>query len=94
MKVFMCKVTGSYAGGLAVVAANSAEEAYRVFHKHPDKKWMLDMTNNDPNDIEVYTDDPDKCDSIYYPRDKWYECPYLTANVNTPQLIDEDSHIE
>ena len=32
MKVFMCYRSGGYAGGLAVVAANSSEEAFDVFH--------------------------------------------------------------
>ena len=30
MKVFACKRYGGYSGGLAVVAANSAEEAFAI----------------------------------------------------------------
>ena len=33
MKVFMCTRQGGYSGGLAVVAANSVEEAFKTFYK-------------------------------------------------------------
>lgn len=39
----MCKRAGDYSGGLAVVAANSCEEAYIVFHTDKRYKWALSM---------------------------------------------------
>ena len=32
IKVFMCKRDGGYSGGLAIVAANTKDEAFEVFH--------------------------------------------------------------
>lgn len=45
MKVFMCKRSGSYGGGLAVVAANNKEEAFRVFHENEDYEHLVDYTD-------------------------------------------------
>lgn len=90
MKVFMCKRNGSYSGGLAIVAANSKEEAFRVFHEDPDYEYYVDNTDKDG----YYTEDLDKCDSNTYPRADWFECPLLTANVDKPQVIEEHGYTE
>lgn len=42
MKVWMCTRTdnfGWYSGGLAVVAANSREEAFKTFYLHGEYSW-------------------------------------------------------
>lgn len=93
MKVFMCKRVGGYSGGLAVVAANSKEEAFAVFHRHRDYAYMLDGFNRSEEEDE-YTDDPAKCDSWYYPKDNWVEAEALIANVDTPMVIAEGGYTE
>lgn len=90
MKVFMCKRSGSYGGGLAVVAANSKEEAFRVLHEDPDYEHFVDSTDENG----YYTDDINKCDSYEYHRANWFECPLLTANVDKPQVIGEGGYSE
>lgn len=91
MKVFMCKRQGGYSGGLAVVAANSAEEAFKTFFEDEDNDWMVDKYDIDTH---KFTDDFTKWHSYYYPKDKWFECKVLTANVDKPCVIMEDGHTE
>lgn len=90
MKVFMCKRQGGYSGGLAVVAANSVEEAFKTFCEKPDNDWMVDKYTDDFK----YTDDSAKCFSDYYPIDEWFESKVLTANVDKPCVIMEDGYSE
>ena len=94
MKVWMCKRTddfGGYSGGLAVVAANSKEEAFKIFFEDMTYGWMV-------NKIDVETgDDFEDCTkwkSYYYPLEKWFECKELTANVDRPCVIIEDGYSE
>ena len=45
MKVWMCKRTddfGGFCGGLAVVAANDIEEAFKTFLLHEEYSWKAD----------------------------------------------------
>ena len=91
MKVFACKRISGYSGGLAVVAANSAEEAFKVFHSSEKYDWMLDCLDKDSGE---YTSDISKCESYYYKRKDWFEIPILTANVEQPQIIAEDGYTE
>ena len=89
MKVFINKRTGGYCGGLAVVAANNAEEAHRVY------------CFNDPL-TEYYNQEGDSCrqeDSIafsnyYYNSEDWEEVPCLTADITEPTVIAEDGYTE
>ena len=90
MKVFMCKRVGGYSGGLAVVAANSCEEAYVVFHTDKRYKWMLDCLDEDGN----YSEDPLMVNSYYYPIENWFEVPSLVANVDKPVVIKEGGYTE
>ena len=90
MKVFMCKRVGDYSGGLAVVAANSKEEAYSVFHKDKRYSRMLGYFDKDG----LYTEDITKMDSFYYPKDCWFEVPSLVANVGEPMVINESGYTE
>ena len=91
MKVFMCERQGGYSGGLAIVAANSKEEAFKTFFEDEDYNWMVDKY--DASTYE-YIDDFTKWRSDYYPIEKWFECKYLTANVDTPCVIAEHGYTE
>lgn len=86
----MCKRQGGYSGGLAVVAANSKEEAFKTFFEDPDYDWMVYKYT----DGRKYTDDYTKWFSNYYPIDEWFECKVLTANVKKPCVIMEDGYTE
>ena len=91
MKVFACKRVGGYSGGLVIVAANSAEKAFEVFHTNKKYNWMLDHLDQDSFE---YISDINRCDSYYYKRKDWFELPMLTANVEQPQIIVEDGYTE
>ena len=90
MKVFMCHRQGGYSDGLAVVAANIKEEAFKTFCEDPDNEWMVDKYT----DGCKLTDDYTKWFSNYYPIDEWFECKVLTANVDKPCVIMEDGYTE
>ena len=79
MKVFACKRNRGFSGGLAVVAANSAEEAFEVFHTNENYDWMIDRIDGD---------------SYYYKKEDWFELPMITADVEQPQMIVEDGYTE
>ena len=91
MKVFACERYGSYSGGVAMVAANSKEEAFYVFHSDSLYVWMLDNTDIETGDV---TTDISRCDSYYYKRANWFEMPELTADVEEPRIIIEDGYSE
>lgn len=91
MKVFMCQRQGGYSGGLAVVAANNKEEAFKTFFEDEDYDWMVDKYDIDTYE---YTDDFTKWRSDYYPIEKWFECKVLTSNVDKPCVIMEDGCTE
>lgn len=78
MKVFMCKRAGGYSGGLAVVAANTREEAWDVFHHNGENEYMISTSG----------------DSYYYPRRDWFEEPILTADTIVPMIIAEGGYSE
>lgn len=90
MKVFGCKVDAVYGGGLAIVAANSKEEAFVVFHTDQRYEWMADSFGYDGE----YIEDATKWRSSCYPKEEWFELPMLIANVDKPQVIVEDSYRE
>lgn len=91
MKVFMCKRQWGYSGGLAVVAANSAEEAFKTFFEDNDYGWMVEKYDSSTYE---YTDDFTKWRSGCYPIESWFECEVLTANVKKPCVIMEDGYSE
>lgn len=95
MKVWMCKRSeGYYSGGLAVVAANSKEEAFKTFFEDKDNDWMVNKWTHTDAYTEEYTDDYTKWRSEYYPLENWFECKVLTANVDKPCVIMEDGYTE
>lgn len=89
MKVFINKRTGGYSGGLAVVAANNAEEAHKVFCLN---FWNVNYFDKDGN--YCGKEDAVKFDCYYYQPEKWEEVPCLTANVAEPTVITEDGYTE
>lgn len=94
MKVWMCKRTddfGGYSGGLAVVAANSKEEAFKIFFEDMNYTWMVNKIDVETGD---YFEDYTKWKSYYYPLERWFECKELTANVDKPCVIMEDGYTE
>lgn len=94
MKVFMCQRQMDYSGGLAVVAANSAEEAFKVFFEDEDYDWMVKKWIRTDEYTKEYTEDSTKWRSDYYPIEKWFECKVLTANVDKPCVIMENGYTE
>lgn len=91
MKVFMCRRQCGYSGGLAVVAANTKEEAFKTFFEDPDYDCMAAKYDIDTG---KFTDDSTKWRSYYYPLENWFECKALTANVDKPCVIMEDGYTE
>ena len=87
----MCKRKGGYSGGLAVVAANSKEEAFKTFFENDDYDWMVDKY-----DLDTYKwlEDATQWRSYYYPLEMWFECKVLTANVDKPCVIMENGYSE
>lgn len=43
MKVFGCKRSGGYSGGLIIVAANNLNEAFETFAKDYRYRWMTNI---------------------------------------------------
>ena len=91
MKVFGCKRSGGYSGGLIIVAANSLDEAFETFAKDDRYEWMIDWFDFDTNQ---YTVDVTKVDSDIYSRDNWFEVPELVANVDSPRIISEGGYTD
>ena len=91
MKVFGCKRSGGYSGGLIIVAANSLNEAFETFAANKIYEWMIDWFDFDTGKI---IEDVAKVDSNAYPRDNWYEIPELVANVDSPRVISENGYTE
>ena len=91
MKVFGCKRSGGYSGGLIIVAANSLNEAFETFAKNNRYEWMIDWYDFDTSEI---IEDVTKVNSNTYPRDNWFEMPELVANVDSPRVLSEDGYTE
>lgn len=89
MKVFINKRNGGYLGGLAIVAANSAEEAHKIFcFNHPFSNFF------DAEDNCCSKENAVSWECFDYEADRWKEVPYLTADVTEPCLIEEDGYTE
>lgn len=91
MKVFGCKRSGGYSGGLIIVAANSLDEAFETFAKDDRYEWMIEWFDFDTDTV---IEDVTKVDSNTYPRDDWFEIPELVANVDSPRVISEGGYTE
>lgn len=90
MKVFINERTGGYRGGLAIVAANTPEEAHKTFFSDPDYEYLCSKCDED----FIYTDDVTKWQTYEYHLNGWKECKSLTANVNKPCVIKEGGYTE
>ena len=91
MKVFGCKRSGGYSGGLIIVAANSLDEAFETFAANKIYEWMIDWFDFETNQ---FTENVKKVDSNTYPRDNWFNIPELVANVDSPRVISEGGYTE
>ena len=69
MKVWVNHRIGKYGGGMILVAANSAEEAHKVFHEDPDFFYMWQ-----------YIESEDKIVDNYYKKENWREIPTLVSH--------------
>ena len=92
MKVFMCERQGGYSGGLAVVAANSKEEAFKTFFE--DDRYATYFVDKYDLDNYELLEDATQWRSSYYPLEAWFECKHLTANVDLPCVIAESGYAE
>lgn len=80
MKVFVNKAYGEDCGGLVVVAANSPEEAHGA---------LMSRYNNNPGKKWYHS-----YYEIVYKSENWIVLDDVRANVNTPQVLAEDSYVE
>lgn len=80
MKVFVNKARGGYCGGLAVVAANSPEEAHGT---------LMSRYNDDPTKTWYHSYYED-----IYKSENWVVLDNVQANVDNPQVLAEDSYVE
>ena len=95
MKIYINKASDSgraYCGGLAIVAANTPEEANAII-------ISADPYNVHYIDKEGYmcTECDEDCigkQHNYYLLENWRELPYCNCDLETPTLLGEDSHSE
>lgn len=90
MKVWINKREGGYTGGMIIAAANSAEEAHKVFHEDERFEWMFQKGDLDENGVW----DENCIFDYYYKKENWQEAECLNAKVRTPQIIDECGYTE
>lgn len=80
MNVYINKAVGAYCGGLAIVAANSKEEAHETlinrYNNEPDKQWLHKYYND------------------IYNFDNWQLVVGLKYNSDSPYVIAEDNYCE
>lgn len=89
MKIWINKYLGNYGGGMIIVAANSAEEAHNTFHKDDRFRWMWSDNGFLDDECEI-SDEED----FYYQPSTWRCLENVAANVDTPQVLAEDSYKE
>lgn len=80
-----------YTGGIAIVAANSPEEAHEVMAKDARFSYMFSMWDDINNEI---IDDPKDYINDYYPKDKWELLLNVTTNIDEPRVICEEGYTE
>ena len=90
MKVFGCKTSLPYSGGVILVAANNIDEAFKTMIEDNSCKYLWESYNADgwcePNAENAIIS------SDWYPKDKWQEFTELSCNCDKPKVIIEDSH--
>ena len=90
MNVYVCEFRGGYCGGLVVVAANSADEAYRVVKDDNDLCWLFSCVDDDGHYIENKYDWEEE--SCCYQRKYFRLLKGVTADVETPQILAENHY--
>ena len=86
MNVYVCEFRGGYCGGLVVVAANSADEAYRIVKNDNDLCWLFSCVDDIEN--EDYLGEEYRC----YHRKDFRLLKGVTADVKTPQVLAENHY--
>ena len=91
IKVFGCTTQLSHSGGIVLVAARSVEEAFLTAAQCDKLEYLFDW-----HDEEGCWTPPDgninRVSSDWYPLGDWKEYPLLSANVEHPRVILEESH--
>jgi len=85
LDLFACKRSDAYSGGLIVVAAHDIEEAYNLYKEYGKKECLVDFYDDGEEVLESFN---------HYPRQKWYQIPYITVECDSPRVIDEDGYTE
>ena len=87
MNVYVCGFSGGYCGGLVVVAANSADEAYKVVKNDKELELLFDHVDKNGN----YTENRDDWQEGYncYHRVDFWLLKVVTADVERPQILAE-----
>lgn len=84
-------MVGPYAGGLAIVAADSAEEASKILAEYVQTKHLFNWYDNE-NMQSCF--DSSKVDSPYFPRDNWQRLPYVTAFTCIQRVLEVGYYYE
>ena len=92
MNVYVCEFRGVYCGGLVVVAANSADEAYRVIKDDNNLCWFFNCVDDDGNCTK--NKDDWKEELCCYHREDLRLLKGVTADVKTPQILAENHYEE
>ena len=91
MKVWVNKMVGPYAGGLAIVAADSEDEASKVLAEYRHTEHLFNWYDNE-NMQSCF--DSSKVDSPYFPRDNWQRLPNVTAFTCIPSVLEVGYYYE
>lgn len=91
MKVWVNKMVGPYAGGLAIVAAESEDEASKVLAEYRHTEHLFDWYDEENG---YGYKDSSTVDSSYFPRDNWRRLPNVTAFTCIPNVIEVGYYYE
>ena len=91
MKVFGCTTQLGFTGGIVLVAANTIEEAFLLAASDKNIGYMFKWRDDEWHWIEP-DGNIEHVSSDWYPFSAWREYPELTANVEYPEVILEESH--
>lgn len=93
MKVFGCKMQGSYCGGVVLVAANSKEEAFQTAANYSAISYHFCWEDKYGSWMEPFSEGA-TLKSRSFPLDCWEEYEHLSADYENPTLIVADYHAE
>ena len=92
MKVFKNERNGGYCGGIALVAANNANEAHETLCKA--QPTCVECFNSDGYWVEMDSPNCVKKEHYYYRQENWEEVPFLHYDTDKPCLIAENGYTE